>query len=142
MFPPPQPWKALALADPDRTYLAFSSRFAMRSILRVPSFMKFSIQIMRQMEAVPGVIGYSLGADLPSLQFYTLSAWDDEAHLREFVRGLPHGPAMKAFRHDMRAPSIFARWTVGGPELPLTWADALAHQRAQGVGPADSEPRP
>lgn len=39
MFPPPQPWKQLAAVDPDQEYLAFTSRFALRSVLRAPAFM-------------------------------------------------------------------------------------------------------
>ncbi len=34
MFPPPQPWKQLVAIDPDQEYLAFTSRFALRSFLR------------------------------------------------------------------------------------------------------------
>lgn len=131
MLPPPRPWTVLAPVDPEKTYLAFSSRFAMRSALRVPSFMGHSNQIMNQVKSAPGAVGYSLGADLPSLQFYTLSAWEDEASLREFVRKLAHGQAMKEFRNDMRVPSIFVRWEVHGADLPLAWADALKRQQAQ-----------
>src|SRR4051812_21931399 len=125
MFPPPQPWKTLARVDPEKTYVAFTSRFALRSIRQVPSFLRYSRHIMRQVEAAPGVAGYSLGADFLRLHFHTLSAWEDDAALRAFVGGAPHAEAAETFRSDMRVPSIFVRWTVQGGNLPLTWADAL-----------------
>lgn len=129
MFPPPQPWKQLAPVDPDRQYLAFTSRFALRSVLRVPAFMAAALRIMRQVETAPGVVGYSLGSHLPDLAFYTLSAWQDEEALRAFSRGLHHGEALRAFHRDMRAPSPFIRWRVRGAELPLLWDDALERIR-------------
>ena len=137
MFPPPQSWKQLAPADPDQEYLAFTSRFAMRSILGVPSFMAASLRIMKQVEGSPGVIGYSLGGHLPGLYFYTLSAWMDEPSLRAFSRALQHGEALRRFHQAMRAPSPFIRWRVRGAELPLRWADALErirlHDEPRGV---------
>ena len=62
MFPPPQPWKQLGPIDPDQTYLAFTSRFALRSVLRMPAFLGTSLKIMKQVEGTPGALGYSLGA--------------------------------------------------------------------------------
>ena len=38
MFPPPMPWKSRAVIDPEREYVAFTSRFFMKSIRRVPAF--------------------------------------------------------------------------------------------------------
>ncbi len=137
MFPPPQPWKTLIAIDPEKQYLAFTSRFAMRSVFRVPAFMRYSFQIMRQVEAAPGAVGYALGADLLRLNFYTLSVWEDEEHLRAFVRARPHIGAMRDFRHDMRSQSPFIRWNIRGAELPPTWKDALSRQTQ---GPDASAP--
>jgi hypothetical protein len=81
------------------------------------------------------------GADLFSRQFYTLSAWEDEASLRAFVRALAHGESMKAFRRDLRSPSVFVRWAVHGAELPLTWPDALARQGTQSQDARGPNPR-
>ena len=140
MFPPPNPWKQLAEVVPDREYLAFTSRFALRSAWRVPAFIGASFGIMKQIEAAPGAAGYSLGSHLPGLYFYTLSAWDDDESLRAFSRALQHGQALRTFHRDLRAPSPFIRWRVRGSELPLRWDDALARMRAwdaeHGVAPA------
>jgi hypothetical protein len=130
MFPPPQPWKSLTPAQPDGTYVAFTSRFTLRSILQLPSFMRYSQQIMRQIEGAQGAMGYSVGGDILRLQLYTLSAWESDAHLQAFVQAAPHARAADAFRHGMGKPSVFVRWTVRGAELPLGWTDALRRQGA------------
>ena len=129
MFPPPQPWKQLAAIDPDREYLAFTSRFALRSFLRAPAFLGASLGIMKQVEAAPGAIGYSLGSHLPGMSFYTLSAWQDEESLRVFSRALQHGQSLKTFHRDMRSPGPFIRWHVRRQDLPLEWAHALERIR-------------
>jgi hypothetical protein len=130
MFPPPQPWKPLTPVDPEQTYLAFTSRFALRSVLRLPAFIAASLKIMKQVEAAPGALGYSLGAHLPGLYFYTLSAWVDDDSLRAFSRAVQHGEALQSFHRDMRLPSPFIRWAVRGTDLPLQWSDALERIRA------------
>ena len=140
MFPPPQPWKQLAPIQPHQEYLAFTSRFALRSVWRLPAFMGASFGIMKQIEAAPGAVGYSLGSHLPGLNFYTLSAWIDEESLRAFSRAFQHGNALRAFHRDMRSPSPFIRWHVRGRDLPLHWPAALErmqrHDAQQGVAPA------
>jgi len=135
MFPPPQPWTTVRPVDPDKTYVAFTSRFALRSLLRVPAFIKHSLGIQRQVKAAPGVVGYSLGSDLLKLHFYTLSVWEDSGSLQSFAHALPHDGARAAFAAAMRVPSIFVQWSVRGADLPVTWKDALARQRMQ-----ESEP--
>ena len=130
MFPPPMPWKSLAPIDLERSYVAFTAGFALRSILRLPSFLGYIRQINRQIEAAKGIVGYSLAADLLTMRFYNLSVWEDDAQLQAFVKASPHVGAIAVFRDGMRAPTVFVRWTVSGAELPLTWADALLRQRA------------
>jgi hypothetical protein len=140
MFPPPQPWKPLSSVQPDREYLAFTSRFGMRSWLRAPAFFSASLKIQKQVEAASGAVGYSLGAHLPGLLFYTLSVWEDEDSLRRFSRSLQHSDAMRAFHHDMRMPSPFIRWQVMGADLPLKWPEALerirSYDESRGTAPA------
>jgi hypothetical protein len=84
--------------------------------------------------AAPGVVGYSLGTDLLKLYFYTLSVWEDAGSLQAFGRAIPHEEAREAFATGKRVPSIFVQWSVRGADLPLTWEDALARQRAQATG--------
>jgi hypothetical protein len=128
MFPPPTPWKLRAAVDPDREYVAFTSRFSLRSFFRIPAFLMRSQRIMKQADAAPGLVGWSLGANLFKRDFYTLSAWQDAESLRRFVHDGDHLASLAQFEHDMRTRSIFVYYTVKGSELPLSWADALARQ--------------
>jgi hypothetical protein len=89
-----------------------------------------SFRIMKQVDAAPGVVGWSLGANLLKLEFYTLSAWEDVESLHAFVRAGDHGAALARFEKDMRTPSIFVQFKVLGKDLPLIWKDAIARQQA------------
>ncbi len=129
MFPPPSPWKQRAAVDPAREYVAFTSRFFLRSPLRVPAFLSRARRIMKQADDAPGIIGWSLGADLLRLEFHTLSAWEDAASLRRFVREGDHFASLQQFDRDMRRKTIFVYYTVVGRDLPLRWDDALVRQR-------------
>jgi hypothetical protein len=130
MFPPPRPWKQVAPIDLDRGYLGFTSRFFLRSPLRAPAFMRRGTKIMNQADRAEGIIGWSLGANLPTLEFYTLSAWTDPESLDAFIRSGDHGEALRQFERDLRRESIFVQFTVAGSDLPLTWRDAIARQNA------------
>src|SRR5262249_1303576 len=128
MFPPPTPWKQSAAVDPTREYVAFTSRFSLRSVFRVPAFIRRSMKIMKQVYAASRIVGWSLGGNLLKLQFYTLSAWQDAASLQRFVRDGDHLASLAEFEHDMRRKSIFVHYTVAGHDLPLSWKEALARQ--------------
>jgi hypothetical protein len=66
-------------------------------------------------------------------QFWTLSAWEGEEALQEFVSRLPYAAVMRALATRMGA-SAFLRWRIGGTELPLTWAAAHERERQRGAG--------
>jgi len=59
-----------------------------------------------------------------SKQFWTLSAWKDDAALRTFVQYPPHVRIMSALAPHM-SETKFVRWAVKSSELPLRWDDAL-----------------
>ena len=73
------PWQVLRAADKDREYLALLSFLPLSRYSKVPLFMRFSMEIHRQLKATPGVIGYSLRAKLLSRRFWTLSVWENSA---------------------------------------------------------------
>lgn len=128
MFPPPKPWKQCASVEPEREYLAFTSRFFLKSLRHVPAFLASSVWIMNQANAAPGIIGWTLGMDLLRLDFYTLSAWEDAESLRRFVHKGSHLSALQMFEKDLRRKSILVYYKVLGHDLPLTWKDAIARQ--------------
>ena len=131
MFPPPTPWKAVGDVDPDHEYLGFTSRFFLASMRSVPGFLAQSQRIKKQANAAPGVVGWSLAADLLKLEFHTLSAWESGSQLRAFVAQAHHNDAMAKFAGSMRQESIFVYFPLLGRELPLKWKDAVALQNAR-----------
>jgi len=80
------------------------------------------------LRATPGVIGYSLRAKVLSRDFWTLSVWQDQKTLMDFVSNMPHGEAMKAMTTHMGRTKI-TQWKVAGSALPLSWNEAM--QRSQ-----------
>lgn len=126
------PWTALAKVDADREYQALLSYLPLKTYAAVPRFFLFTFQIQKQLRGTPGVVGYALRAKPMNRKFWTLSAWEDDKALMDFVRKLPHSEAMKklAARMDRTA---FTRWKTPGSALPLKWEEAM--QRAQQEAP-------
>ena len=83
---------------------------------------------MGQINDAQGVVGWSLGLNLPSLEFYTLSAWESATDLRSFLGSGPHGQGVEKFASSMRRESIFVQFSVLGRDLPLQWKDGLRRQ--------------
>jgi heme-degrading monooxygenase HmoA len=131
MFPR---WKPLKVVDPEREYVAFTSRFFMKSMRRVPAFFARSFRIMKQANTAPGIIGWSLGSNLFKLEFHTLSVWEDAESLRRFVREGNHQAALGEFEQDVRRKSIFVYYKVMGRDLPVMWKDAIARQEKHDRG--------
>jgi quinol monooxygenase YgiN len=127
------PWITFASADAHREYHALLSYLPLKKYLAVPGFFRFSFQIQKQLRATPGVIGYALRAKIVSRNFWTLSVWEDQKALMEFVAKIPHGEAMRAMTPHMGS-SRFTQWKVAGSSLPLSWNEAL--QRSQPGAPS------
>lgn len=123
----PSPWMQLVVPDTGRTYLALLSFLPLRSLFRLPAFIRYAFAVRRQVEAAPGAVGYSMNQDPLHLHFWTLSVWGDEAHLGSFVEALPHALVMDALQNDM-GPTAFVRWEIRGADVPPSWRDALARQ--------------
>ncbi len=128
MFPPPRPWTQRTSVEPEQQYQAFTSRFFLKSMRRVPAFLASSFRIMKQANAAPGIIGWALGMHVLRREFYTLSAWKDAESLRRFVRDGSHKDAIRLFEKDLRRKTILVYYNVLGRDLPLTWKDAIARQ--------------
>ena|SRR2546427_11871055 len=118
-------WVSLAQPEPDREYVALVSYLLLREPRELPVFLRHVEAIRKQLSASRGLIGYSLRADFPERQFWTLSIWEDGATLEEFVHGAPHVGIMKTLRPHM-AKTKFVRWKTLWSSLAPTWEDALA----------------
>ena len=70
------PWKLLVTPEKDREYLALLSYLPLNRYSKLPLFMRYSMQIMKQIAESPGAIGYTMRAKLFSRRFWTLSVWE------------------------------------------------------------------
>ncbi len=67
---------------------------------------------------------HSARAHILKRQFWTLSVWEGEAALHQFVIENPHGHVMMALREKMDQ-TRFVRWSIRGAELPPRWREAF-----------------
>ena len=125
---PASPWISVNPVDRQREYLALLTSLPLRRYRSIPRFMLYSFRVMRQLKRTPGLLGYSLLAELSRKQFWTLSVWEDDHALSEFVPRMPHGEVMLKLDGKM-GHTGFWRWKVKGSELPLDWQKSL--QRSQ-----------
>jgi hypothetical protein len=123
------PWKSLAPVDPGREYVVLLSYLPLRSFFKLPLFFRYTMQINAQLRATPGVIGSSMRAKIFTRRFWTLSVWDNDKALMEFVAKIPHGEAMKKIAPYM-GKTNFWRWKLSSAEIPPRWDDAM--RRASG----------
>jgi hypothetical protein len=118
------PWIVLGQADAGREYIALLSYLPLRSYLKIPLFARFSYEIYRQMRTTPGAVGFAMRAKVLSRKFWTLSVWESDRALMEFVANVPHGKIMKALAPHMGA-TAFTRWKIRGSQIPPRWDDAM-----------------
>jgi hypothetical protein len=125
---PATPWIAFRPPEADREYLVLLSELPLRRFRDLGRFLLYTWRIRGQLKRAPGVLGYSLLARPARRQFWTLSVWDDEAALQQFVFEDPHGQVMTDLSGRM-GRTHFVRWRMRGAELPPRWPDALARRR-------------
>src|SRR6476661_4010127 len=122
---PALPWTTIRTPDPDRTYTGFATKLPLTSHRYVPGFVRDARKVRRQLGGSPGLVGYSLLAELGAKTFWTVSVWADEAALRAFAGADPHHAIMRRLPARL-GPSAFRTFAVAGRELPLTWPAAKA----------------
>ena len=111
------PWKSLSAAEKGREYLAMVSYFRLRSARVLPAFALNMLRIQRQLACSEGFVGHSGGGRIPSLEFWSVSVWEDEHALQRFVHARPHIEIMRSMRPAV-VRSEFVRWPVAGAEVP------------------------
>jgi hypothetical protein len=124
------PWQELHPVEKDREYLALLSFLPLHRYSKIPLFLRFSMQIHRQLKTTAGVMGYSLRAKLFTRRFWTLSVWENSAALMDFVAEVPHSESMKSMVPFM-GKTKFTQWKVPGSNVPLKWDEAIGRM-AQG----------
>lgn len=131
---PPVPWKRITVPNGISEYLALLSFLPLKHYRTIPLFFWLTFQTQRQLSHAQGLIGYSLQAQPLRRQFWTLSAWEDQQALMQFVREAPHGKIMQMLAPHM-GKTQFVQWKVKASDIPLNW-DAAKRR----PGPAWSVP--
>jgi len=124
---PAKPWVTCRQPDPNREYLALLSELPLKRFRDLGRFLLYTWRIQRQLRHTPARLGYLLRARLPTRQFWTLSVWEEEAALNQFVIESPHSHVMLALREKM-GETRFVRWRLRGAEFPPQWEDAFARR--------------
>lgn len=122
---PATPWRSLQRPDPHTDYLIAASRLPLTTATAIPTVLRLTAGIARQLERSDGLVGYALLAQLRAKTFMTVSAWVDGTHLRAFVRAMPHLQVMRDLRPLMEVPT-FTEWTAAGARLPIGWDEVTA----------------
>ena len=125
---PALPWKSFGLPEGDGEYRAMLSYLPLNKWRALPKFMRYTYQIRRQLADSEGLIGYSLDANVPGREFWTLSVWQDEESLRRFVQRTPHSRVMMDLLSDMGRTEFF-HWDVDGSSIPPNWEEAKRRMR-------------
>jgi hypothetical protein len=108
-----------AHVDADTTFV-IASRLRLRSVRHLPAFLRAAHRVDAQVRTAPGRVDSKLRAQPLRLTFWTLSSWQDEASMLEFVRSSPHAEIMRDLRDRgaMRSGD-FRSWSVArGASLP------------------------
>ena len=126
---PTKPWVTVHRPDPTQEYLVLLTELPVMRWRDLGAFLLYTWRIQGQLRRTPGLLGYALRAHIHTRQFWTLSAWEGEAALQQFVVEQPHGHIMMALRGKM-AQTHFVRWSMWGTTFPPRWQDAFAKRRA------------
>ena len=127
---PPTPWKTSFQPDPDREYLALLTVLPVKHYRTIPRFLGYTRRIEAQLAETVGLVGYSLRAELLRRRFWTLSVWEDDNALMNFVRTTPHAQVMETLQGHMGV-TRFVRWTLKGASVPPDWQGALLRYRKE-----------
>lgn len=126
---PAKPWVTFRRPDPEGEYLVLLSALPLKRFRDLGVFLLYTWRIQGQLRRTPGLLGYSLRARIFQRQFWTLSVWEEEAALQQFVVENPHGQVMRALQQKM-GQTHFVRWSMRSSEFPPRWQEALARQDA------------
>lgn len=121
---PTMPWRRTGEVDSARTYVAMLSYLPLGRFRTLPRFIRYSMQIDRQLKAAEGLVGYTMLGRIFAKQFFTLSAWESEEALRRFVEQEPHRSIMAKLVGAM-GKTEFHMFSVKGAELPLKFQKEL-----------------
>ena len=89
-------------------------------------FFRGVFAVRRQLAAADGLIGHTLQARPLARNYWTLSVWNDNTALREFMRTPPHVQVMTSLKPYM-GPTKFVTRTISAADGRPSMAGALEH---------------
>jgi hypothetical protein len=126
---PTKPWATFRQPEPDQEYLALLTELPLQGFRDLGAFLLYTWRVQAQLRRTPGLLGYSLRAHVLRREFWTLSVWEGDAALRQFVVASPHAQVMAALQGKM-GQTRFVQWSIRGAEYPPQWREASAKQEA------------
>jgi heme-degrading monooxygenase HmoA len=98
--------------------IASITKMRLKSVFKLPKFMFVSGSVFKQVKNAPGNKGVK--STNKGLQFFTLTLWEDERSIMDFMLSGAHREVMKVIR-DYSDDYGSARWEVS--EMP-PWDEA------------------
>lgn len=129
------PWTEGGQQATDPDAFVMGSRFQLKSLWHSPAFLMLAMRIWRQARRSPGLLGVSLRAYPLRGDFWTLSAWTDEAALQQFASTDPHRTIMKRARPWTKS-ATFRFWPAPAAAISPKDLWASAEQRITDGDPA------
>ncbi|HTV12052.1 MAG TPA: hypothetical protein VME20_09330 [Acidimicrobiales bacterium] len=126
---PATPWVQRARPAPGAQYLAMASRLPLQHHRSVPGFLRDALFVQKQLAKSPGLVGYTLKADIFSKTFWTFSVWETQSQLDAFARSEPHRSIIERLRPHM-GETRFEFFPVQGATIPMKWAEVRARLSA------------
>jgi heme-degrading monooxygenase HmoA len=115
------------------------TRLRLRSIRFLPGFAIHAVRSQIQVKKASGFLDVGLLPDR-KWTFWTMTAWDSEASMRQYMTSGSHKKAMPHLLHWCDEASV-AHWTQEDAGLP-TWAEADRRMRDTGRASKVNHPSP
>ena len=107
--------------------------YARRASGERSAFQSYVDTITHQLDETDGLIGYELRGELPGREVWTVTVWESEGAMLDFVASGAHATAMGA-SSQVVAEFDSAHLEVEAEDLPLDWSELLA-ALDDGIGP-------
>jgi len=114
---------------PEREYITLISYLPLKTHFIIPKFMYLTGQIQTQLAGSEGAFGYSLIAYLLKKEFWTMSVWENEQSLSNFVKTGAHLRAMRELSRYLSPERRFVRVRIKGSDVPMPWDRAKGFVR-------------
>lgn len=124
-------WVPIRALEEDQEYVVIATRFDLRSRTRMPQVFAAAQNLISGFTTTPGLIGYSLRANVLNNSLWTFSAWESDADLHRFVGGPAHSLAIKQTVEWMKS-SRFVSWKTSSSGLPKSWKPVENRMRDEG----------